>query len=165
MSTYFTTFTTVESIKAEYRRLAMIHHPDRGGSTAVMQQINAEYKEALKRCNGQTSKGSDGQDHTYRYDEAVEQEVMDALHKILRIKMQADIAVIGAWIWVLGDTKPVKEELKAVGCMWHAKRVAWYWRPEKQKAYRRSRSDLAGLAAQYGCKMFHATDKETAMAA
>ena len=65
-----------------------------------------------------------------------------------------------------GCVKPkAAEELKAVGCMWHAKRVAWYWRPEEQKAYRRSRSDLAGLAAQYGCKMFHATDKETAIAA
>lgn len=40
---YFDNCRTEEEAKRTYRRLAMLHHPDRGGSTAVMQDINAEY--------------------------------------------------------------------------------------------------------------------------
>jgi len=165
MSTqYFANCSTVEQVKAEFRKLAMENHPDRGGDTAVMQEINAQYQRALKRCDGQKSTGSDGAEHTYRYDEAVEREVAEALAKILRVKMHADVAVIGTWIWIVGETKPVKEELKALGCIWHNKRVAWYWRPADAKAYKRSRGGLEHLAAQYGAKVFRTDDKETALA-
>ncbi len=66
--TYFDHLHTVADIKQEYRRLALLHHPDRpGGDTATMQAINAQYHAALERCDGQTATGSDGNDHTYTY--------------------------------------------------------------------------------------------------
>ena len=40
---YFDGVHTLDELKKEYRRLAMLHHPDRGGDTATMQAINAEY--------------------------------------------------------------------------------------------------------------------------
>lgn len=40
---FFTNCATLDELKKEYRRLAMIHHPDHGGDTATMQAINAEY--------------------------------------------------------------------------------------------------------------------------
>lgn len=40
---YFDNCHTAEEAKRIYRQLAMLHHPDHGGSTAVMQDINAEY--------------------------------------------------------------------------------------------------------------------------
>jgi hypothetical protein len=45
---YVTSNAPPEVIKAVYRTLASIHHPDKGGDLAVMQQINAAYEE-LKR--------------------------------------------------------------------------------------------------------------------
>ena len=41
---YFANCKTLEDLKKEYRRLAMIHHPDVGGDTATMQAINAEFE-------------------------------------------------------------------------------------------------------------------------
>jgi uncharacterized protein (DUF3820 family) len=38
-------------IKAGYRDLAKRHHPDNGGNTSEMQQLNSAY-EALKRARG-----------------------------------------------------------------------------------------------------------------
>ena len=35
-------------IKNEYRRLAKLHHPDLGGDTATMQEINLQYESALR---------------------------------------------------------------------------------------------------------------------
>ncbi len=157
MDSYFARCATVAEVKSEYRRLAMLHHPDRGGDTATMQAVNAAYHDALKRMDGQTTNGTDNKPHTYRYDAQRESEIAAALAKILAIKMTATVALIGNWIWVTGDTKPVKEELKALGCCWHAKRVAWYWRPEEQKYMHRyaSHADLGDLAAVYGYKIFN----------
>lgn len=39
---------TVEDLKNLYRKLAFIHHPDLGGNTEIMQEINAEYEYRLK---------------------------------------------------------------------------------------------------------------------
>ena len=43
MAQYFEKVNNLDKLKAEYRRLAMKHHPDVGGDTATMQAINAEY--------------------------------------------------------------------------------------------------------------------------
>jgi hypothetical protein len=34
-------------------------------------------------------------------------------------------------VWVSGDTKPHREELKAAGARWSKKRGEWYWRKEQ----------------------------------
>ena len=44
---YFTKEMTLDEVKAAYRTAAMRLHPDRGGSTAAMQQLNAEFEVAF----------------------------------------------------------------------------------------------------------------------
>ena len=41
---FFENIRSLDALKKEYRRLAMLHHPDRGGDTATMQAINAEFE-------------------------------------------------------------------------------------------------------------------------
>lgn len=43
MKKYFENVRTLDELKAEYRRLAMKHHPDRGGDVETMKAINAEH--------------------------------------------------------------------------------------------------------------------------
>jgi hypothetical protein len=45
---YFNHTETMEELKAEYRRLALENHPDRGGNVEVMQEINAEFDLAYR---------------------------------------------------------------------------------------------------------------------
>lgn len=40
---WFNNPASLEELKAQYKRLALANHPDHGGSTEVMQEINAEY--------------------------------------------------------------------------------------------------------------------------
>lgn len=40
---YFAQCKNLEELKKEFRRLAMIHHPDRGGDVETMKEINNEY--------------------------------------------------------------------------------------------------------------------------
>ena len=153
---YFSNLFTVEAIKKTYRKLCFKFHPDRGGDTAIMQEINGQYKKALQSVDGQKQEGSDGHDHTYYYDADVEQALMDKISELLSFKMaNIDIALIGTWIWILGDTKPYKSVLGKDGacCRWHTKRKCWYWHEGKHRS-RGSKYKLSELAVKYGFKKF-----------
>ena len=148
---YFNHLNTVDEIKKEYHRLAWLHHPDRdGGNTATMQRVNNAYEEALKRCDGQTSKGDDGQEHTYHYDQKKEQALMDKISELLSLKLKdVNIWLVGTWLWIDGDTKPHRSALKAAKCQWNGKRQKWYWHEGKWRG-RRSKKGFSSLAARYG---------------
>jgi len=42
--TYFQNIHSLADLKKEYRRLALQHHPDKGGDTAIMQRVNTEFE-------------------------------------------------------------------------------------------------------------------------
>ena len=46
--TYFQNIHSLADLKKEYRRLALEHHPDKGGDTAIMQQVNTELEGFLR---------------------------------------------------------------------------------------------------------------------
>lgn len=147
---YFDHLFTVETIKSEFRDLAFRHHPDRGGDTATMQEINAQYHAALQRCNGQTSQGDNGKEHRYYYNEAVESAVLDKILSLISMNLSGvRISLIGTWIWVTGDTKPHKELFKSQGLRWHATRLCWYYTTSKHYG-KPSRYGLDTLAMRYG---------------
>jgi len=158
MATFFSGFETVETVKAEYRRLAKVHHPDHGGDEMTMKRLNSEYESALKNLHGSKSTGSDGKQHTYWYDEEVEAELMAKIYDLLKLKMEGvEIALIGKWIWVQGNTRPYSAKLNkstGIGMKWCGERQCWYWRSDSQKCYKRTGADLSYLAMKYGYQGF-----------
>ena len=156
MNPYFSEVKTVEEIKALYRTLAMQHHPDRGGCEEVMKEINRQYHDALKCCHGQSSQYSE---KPYHYKVDVETELMTKLLELLKLR-SLDIALIGYWIWVGGDTKTNKEALKAAGLVWHHERKMWYYKPQGWKNSKQSKGSLAELAKKYGYQGFQTAAEE-----
>ena len=152
---YFANCQTVEQIKAEYKRLAVQNHPDRGGDSEVMKAINDAYEAALKACDGQMSKGTDDREHTYKYEAEREKEIMEMIEKLIAIigDHQIEIMLIGRWVWLLGETKPLKEELKALKCKWHRDRKCWFWRSADDRGHGRG-GNLDELAQKYGAENF-----------
>ena len=158
---FFAGCLTVESIKTEYRRLARLHHPDLGGDTATMQEINAQYHNALASVDGQESHDETGKAHRYTYDRQRESAIMDKLAELLKVlPAGCDVLLIGYWLWIQGTTREdvaTRTALKAAGCQWHSRRLCWYWRPKEMRHFgKQSRHGLAGLAAKYGCREFAA---------
>ena len=156
----FENFQTVAEVKNEYRQLVFKYHPDLGGDTKTMQDLNNAYEEALKGLDGQTTI-ADGKEHRYQYDEATEREVMIVLSQLISklVEKEADlktinVMLIGKWLWFQGDTKPYKDCFKKIGCYWHSKRKCWYYKPEahQKRRFYYSNSSLDTLAAAYGCK-------------
>jgi hypothetical protein len=160
MTSYFTSAYTVEDIKTLYRNLAMQHHPDRGGSEEVMKEINRQYHEALKAHDGKASHTTaEGEQKIYNYKADVETELMNKLLELLKLR-SLNIALIGYWIWVSGDTKPNREALKAAGLQWHSERKVWYYKPQGWKKSKKSKGSLTELAQKYGYQGFQTADKE-----
>jgi curved DNA-binding protein CbpA len=156
---YFTVDTVAE-IKKAYRKLCSLHHPDKGGRVETMQDINAQYHAKLKSVHGTTSVDEVGNDHIYRYDEDLEQGLIDKIDELIKsgLTSSLDAVLIGTWLWVSGDTKPHKEGLKTLKFRWHSKRGLWYWHEGKYRS-RQSRLGIDSIAAQYGASKIMNTQR------
>jgi len=124
---YFEGITTPEEAKAKYRELAKQYHPDLCGSVEIMKAINAQYDEILLGIY-QTS----GKSIT-----EIEELLADALAvRIILAEFSINpllvIELCGTWIWITGETRAVKEELKQAGFRWSPNKLAWYWRRDTE---------------------------------
>lgn len=152
---YFSQCIKPEHIKKLYRELAMIHHPDRGGDIEVMKEINRQYHEALKSYDGFATFSDENKAYTYKYNQETEQAVMDKIGELLALQLRGvHIALIGTWIWVTGETKPVKDSLKGAGLSWNANREAWCWHLGGYRRLRQSSANFSQLAQKYGYSEF-----------
>lgn len=154
--TYFTNCKTLDELKAEYRRLAKENHPDHGGDTAAMQRINDEYRamfELLKNKHNATA------DEYHKTTEAPD-EFIDIINALLHLG-GLEVELCGSWLWIGGDTRPVKDQLKAVGCRWSSNKKLWYWRhPEDSRPYHRGIRTMGEIRNKYGSQLFSG-DRET----
>jgi hypothetical protein len=152
---YFEGLSKPSDIKAKYRKLALENHPDMGGETRIMQEINAAYLIALQAIDGTTTVVRDtetGKDveYVYNYRQDTEQAVIDIIDQLLKLKMvDVDVYIVGVWVWVSGNTKPYKEELKGLKLRWHSKRLKWYFKPYRGRTHYSNKS-FDTLLNQYG---------------
>ena len=148
---YFTPApATLEDLKNFYRRLCKQFHPDKGGTTEQMQAINTEYERLSARLIGAKPEEEYGEKKWYktRQEEAdVEEKVRAAIEAIAHLD-GLDIEIIGAWVWVGGDTKTHKDALKAAGYSWLHKREKWAFKGKVSKG--RSRCSMEELRQKYG---------------
>lgn len=153
---YFTNCKTLDELKAEYRRLAMKHHPDMGGDTATMQAINAEYETRFEELKHQ---------HNTTHDEAHQTteapadfiRIIEALLKLGGIEVE----LCGCWLWISGNTYAHKDALKAAGCKWSATKRLWYWRPAYGSCpFHRGDQSIGMIRAKYGSQRFAANGRE-----
>ncbi|EHV0179159.1 J domain-containing protein [Enterococcus faecalis] len=144
--------TTLEELKRVYKKLALKYHPDMGGTDKEMAQINNEY-EALFNQLKNTHKNKEG---VYYQKETTEtpQEWQAIIHKLLTLKMEnVSIEVIGAFLWVSGNTKPYKEELKALNMKWSNNKKSWYLAPYGYKKRSKKKYDMTDIRNMYGSQV------------
>ena len=147
---YFDKCMNLNELKAEYRRLVMLHHPDRGGDTATMQAINAEHDkvfEVLKRKQNFAAQSNPEVKATTETPEEFRM-VVEALLKLRGVEVE----LCGCWLWIGGDTRQHAEALKAMGCRWSPNKAKWYWRHEEAgHKWRRHKPHTMGqIRATYG---------------
>lgn len=155
--TYFTDCQTVEELKKEYRRLAMLHHPDRGGNAETMKEINNAYDDAFNHLKDKHNARA-ASDSSARPMHETPEEFREVISRIINIPGLV-IELCGAWVWVSGNTKAHKDELKSAGYRWANKKAMWYWRSEKDACKSRGGKSMNYIRGKYGSERI-GTDQE-----
>lgn len=139
MFAYFTpTPETCEDLKKLYRKLAVTHHPDRGGDTETMKAVNAEYEILFIKLKD-VHINANGEKYTARETSSeVPQDFISIINILIRFE-NVLIEIIGHFIWVSGDTKPYKDILKELSFRWHTQKKNWYLAPDWYVKFNRKR--------------------------
>ena len=140
---------TLEDLKKQYHRLAMKHHPDVGGTEQAMKEINAEYEKLFSSLKD-THKNAEGefyQSRTATTETAAE--FMDIIEKLIHMD-GIEIEVCGSWVWVTGNTRPHKDELKALAFRWSSNKAAWYFHRDGYKKRSKKSLTLDEIRGYYG---------------
>lgn len=154
---YFNNIHTLDELKAAYRRLAMKHHPDRGGDTETMKAINAEHDEIFEILKRQHNASAD----EYHQTTETAAEFRDILAALLKLD-GLEIELCGAWLWIGGNTRENKEALKAAGCRWSNNKKLWYWRHEEAaRPWHRGNKSMTEIRSKYGSQVFRGGHETT----
>lgn len=143
---YFENIEDIKDLKKAYKSWAMKLHPDLGGSEEEFKAMSAEYetvfkdiKAGIKRKTGSKNINLDDVDDGYR----------DVINSLLN--MDVNVELCGEWLWISGNTRERKNELKNIGCRWASKKKMWYWRPAWMRSTgRHGGKDMADIRAKYG---------------
>lgn len=158
---YFQKCTTLDELKAEYRRLAMEHHPDRGGDTETMQKINAAYEKAFEILKAEQNRraAEDTTGRTY----ATKEEARDFIEVIAKlIKLDGiKIELCGRWLWISGETMKHKDALKAAGCRWASQKKMWSWHFPEDSVFKNGKTmSMTYIRAKYGSSIVGAVEEQ-----
>lgn len=148
---YFNNCKTIDEVKAQYKKLAKQYHPDLGGDTATMQAINKEYAFACANI----AKGQGMTDEEANNEMNMSELYRQVIEKIIHLKGIV-IELVGHWIWVTGDTKPVRMELKSAGLFFAFKKEAWYFRSDEYKKGN-GKKTLDEIRRKYGSETINKT--------
>ncbi len=149
--TYFTeTYKDLQDLRRHYYRLAVVHHPDHGGSEDVMKAINSEYEKISERIAKSQYESYDewtwdGRKKFWEADAALRVVLNNLVHMNNIV-----IEVCGSWVWVTGNTKEIKDELKSLGLKFSGKKVAWYWHDKGYRKQTKNEWSLDKIRKEFG---------------
>lgn len=155
MNKYFNSTNTLEELRKQYKELLKQHHPDNGGNVSEMQEINAEYDRLFKILKDKHENNSAGQNEpqsgydNMKYDFAEDEKLREMLNKIINFE-SIDIELVGAWIWLSGNTYAHKKELKELGFKWASQKKMWYWHSEAFRKKSRKTLSMDDIRSYYG---------------
>lgn len=117
---WFRNCKTAEEGKARYRELVRKYHPDNGYTGNEIKEINVEsHKNIHATKEGQTYTSKTSTRETA-------QDFIDIISKLSNLP-GIEVELCGSWLWISGNTHPVKSQLCTFGCRWSKSKNKWYW--------------------------------------
>ena len=153
---YFASVNCIEELKRVYKELVFKFHPDVSkipNCSEIMKAINNQYEKLFKKLKD-VHKNKEGKTYTanHKTDETADI-YRDILEKIIHYR-NCKVELIGTWLWISGDTKPYKEELKAMKFTWSHNKSAWsyhYGEYVKKNNVKYSMNDIRNM---WGTKQY-----------
>jgi hypothetical protein len=135
---------TFEDIKTAYHKAATKYHPDHNpAGLEMMKMVNIAYEVLKAQDISKISQTATSQD--YDYGDAIN----TALNSVIGLT-GLTIEVCGVWVWIGGNTKEYRENLKKAGFLWAPKKSLWYFRPKTHKSHNRHSWDMERIRSIYG---------------
>jgi len=153
MKKYFENCNNLDEVKKEYRRLAKLNHPDIGGSEATMKDINSQYDQAINNMKDTTSTKK-AESQVYEADL-----YRDIINELIKYR-ELEIEICGWFIWISGNTKPYKDQIKKLGFRWASKKCQWYHKPDWYFSKNRSEWSMDDIRNKYGSEKIKKTENE-----
>lgn len=141
---YFKDIKSLQELRTVYRELLKKYHPDNGGSESVAKEINAEYEIMFQRLKAGTNNKTD-------YDTDIDIMIRDVIQKIISLNVHVEIC--GSWVWVSGNTYPVKDSLKAAGLKYSRNKKMWYFAATGCRRYSKKSTTIDYIRNKYGSQV------------
>ncbi|MBB6271837.1 hypothetical protein HDF26_002294 [Pedobacter cryoconitis] len=145
---WFNECNSISEVKAAYKKLAKQYHPDLGGDTLIMQQINKEYAFASAKA----FRDADLSEEETQKEMNFSEQYREVIEQIIHLEGIV-VELVGYWIWVTGETYPHRAELKAAGLRFACKKQAWYFCTDEFKARKWSKNTLEEIRVKYGSEL------------
>lgn len=139
------TISDLDGLKQEYRKLANKYHPDKGGSTAQFQELQNEYE----KLRNKILSGSDLSELEKENEIVIDDALRAAVNAIITLE-GINIELIGKWIWVSGNTYPVRTVFSAAGFKFIKKNNIPYWVYKGVESSSRGGTDMQDIVKKYG---------------
>ena len=146
---YFSGCTSLDEAKQLYKKLVFELHPDtsKKDTKAAFQEMQNQFEKF--KPNTEKFKGEFENWNAEEYSHIIQQ-----LMTIPNIVIE----VCGSWIWLAGDTKPVKEQIKAVNTGetmkrgFSPKKQKWYFSPTGYRKRGKKELSFEQIKDHYGYK-------------
>ena len=157
---YFNNVNTLEELRRQYKELLKKYHPDNAnGSTEATQEINAEYdrlfkllKDTHERKSDNTADSTNTKQSEYSknmYDWENDRSLREILQKIINFD-GIEIEIVGAWIWLSGNTYNYKKELKELRFKWASQKKQWYFHTDIFRKKSHKSLSMDDIRSYYG---------------
>lgn len=155
---YFKDIKDLGDLRKQYKDLLKKYHPDNpDGSTQATQEINAEYDilfKQLKNNNQERRQKKDENEKTsdyenMKYDFSEDKKLREVLEKIIGFT-EINIEIVGAWIWVDGDTFQYRKELHSYGFKWAREKKKWYFHTDTFRKKSHKKLTMEEIRNYYG---------------
>lgn len=158
---YFENVTTAEELKKAFHEWVKKLHPDNGGDIEAFKAMKAEYERLAATKIWNTHKTMTGKTYEKENTQAPE-EFADMIEKLFRFE-NITIEILGSWIWVTGDTRSYKEQLKELGFLFSSKKAAWYYNGDTKKRRSFSKFTYSDLQKHWGVSYSETTGEKPKM--
>lgn len=157
---YFADCKTVEDVKQRFKKLARELHPDCNRDRDTSEEFKAmysQYEEAFERLKN-IHVNAAGETYEKESTETASQ-YADLIEKLLHMPGLV-IELCGSWLWVTGNTKEHKEELKELGFKYSPNKYAWYYHSEPYHKRGKSKKSMEDIRSMYGSQKYATRTEE-----
>ena len=155
---WFNNPQTLEELKKEYKKLVFKHHPDKGGKTSDMQEINAEYDKLFAKLKN-VHKSASGETYTAKQETTeTPEQFREIIEKLINLE-GVEIEICGAWLWITGNTYPNRDTLKSLRFRYSKGKNAWYWHEEGYRKHSSKTFSLDEIRDLWGSEKVNPTQQ------